>query len=106
MQKNIVEGLIERLDQFPQYVGFISQINILIRPLLEKKIGLGQISINLIHDVDLLRYFCGEVKEVYAITSPSIRKYENEDLASVVLKYASGVISTMTVSDSIVSPWS
>ena len=91
----------ERLDQLPQYVGFISQINILIRPLGEK-IGAGPISINLIHDVDLLRYFCGEVKEVYAITSPSIRKYENEDLASVVLKYASGVISTMTVSDSIV----
>ena len=35
-----------------------------------------------------------------------LRKYENEDLASVILKYDSGVISTMTVSDSIVSPWS
>ena len=63
-------------------------------------------SINLIHDIDLLRYFCGEVKNVQAMTTPSIRGYENEDLASVILQFDTGVIATMSVSDSIVSPWS
>ena len=71
-----------------------------------KKIGAGPILINLIHDIDLLRYFCGEVKNVQAMTTPSIRGYENEDLASVILQFDTGVIATMSVSDSIVSPWS
>ncbi len=71
-----------------------------------KKIGAGPISINLVHDIDLLRYFCGEVKNVQATTSPSSRGYENEDIASIILNFDTGVIANMSVSDSIVSPWS
>jgi predicted dehydrogenase len=55
-----------------------------------------------------MRYFCGEVKSVSAIsiTSQSRRGYENEDLASVILNFDNGVVANMTVSDSVVSPWS
>lgn len=71
-----------------------------------KKHGAGPISVNLVHDVDLMRYFCGEVISVQAQLAPSTRGFENEDLAAAVLRFDSGAICTITVSDSIVAPWS
>ena len=76
-----------------------------VAPWRTKK-GAGPISVNLVHDVDLLRHFCGEVVSVQAISVPSRRRFENEDLATAVLKFASGAIATISVSDSIVAPWS
>ena len=71
-----------------------------------KKYGAGPVSVNLIHDVDLLRHFCGEVEAVQAMTVPSHRGYENEELASALLRFTNGAVATVTVSDSVVSPWS
>lgn len=71
-----------------------------------KKPGAGPIAVNLVHDIDLLRYLCGDVKTVRAVASPSLRGYQNEDVASALLEFESGAIGTITVSDSIVSPWS
>lgn len=68
--------------------------------------GAGPISVNLVHDVDLLRHFCGEVTRVQAVSVPSVRGFENEDLAAAILTFASGAVATITVSDSIVAPWS
>ena len=68
--------------------------------------GAGPIYVNLIHDVDLLRYFCGEVKTVYANAIRSTRGYENEDVASAVLTFKNDIIANVSVSDSISSPWS
>lgn len=76
-----------------------------IAPWRTKK-GAGPISVNLVHDVDLLRHLCGEVTEVHAASAPSARGFENEDLASAILTFASGTIATISVSDSIVAPWS
>jgi predicted dehydrogenase len=76
-----------------------------VAPWRTKK-GAGPISVNLVHDVDLLRHFCGEVTSVQAIAVPSRRGFENEDLATAVLRFQSGAIATISVSDSIVSPWS
>ena len=70
------------------------------------KHGAGPISVNLVHDVDLLRYFCGEVESVQAVSAPSRRGFENEDLAMAILRFAGGAIATISVSDSIVAPWS
>jgi predicted dehydrogenase len=71
-----------------------------------KEKGAGPISVNLVHDVDLIRHLCGEVATVYASAAPSKRGFENEDVAAAVLTFANGAIGTITVSDSIVSPWS
>lgn len=71
-----------------------------------KKSGAGPISVNLVHDVDLMRYFLGEVVTVQAQTAPSLRGFENEDLAAAVLRFENGAVCTITVSDSIASPWS
>ena len=56
--------------------------------------------------MDLLRYFCGEIESVQASIKKSVRGFENEDNASILLNFKSGVIATMNISDSIVSPWS
>ena len=71
-----------------------------------KKAGAGPISVNLVHDVDLMRHFLGEVVTVQAQMASSLRGFENEDLAATVLRFESGAVCTITVSDSVVSPWS
>ncbi|MEM7461871.1 MAG: Gfo/Idh/MocA family oxidoreductase [Pseudomonadota bacterium] len=70
------------------------------------KKGAGPISVNLVHDVDLLRHFCGEVVRVQAQAVPSIRRFENEDLAAAILTFSNGAIATISVADAIASPWS
>lgn len=76
-----------------------------VAPWRTKK-GAGPISVNLVHDVDLMRYLLGDVVRVQAAASKSARGFENEDVAAAVLTFASGVVGTITVSDSVVSPWS
>jgi predicted dehydrogenase len=71
-----------------------------------KALGAGPISVNLVHDIDLIRYLCGEVKSVVAVSTPAKRGFENEDLAAAILRFENGVIGTISVSDSAVSPWS
>lgn len=68
--------------------------------------GAGPISVNLVHDVDLLRHFCGEVACVQAQKAPSVRGFENEDLAAAILTFRSGAIATISVADTIAAPWS
>ena len=68
--------------------------------------GAGPVSVNLVHDVDLIRYLCGDVVSVQAQAARSIRGYDNEDVAAAVLQFENGAIGTITVSDIIVSPWS
>jgi len=66
----------------------------------------GPVLINLIHDVDLLRYLCGEIESVQARQSNVVRGNEIEDTAVVLLKFRTGALGTITVSDTIVAPWS
>ncbi len=68
--------------------------------------GAGPISVNLVHDIDLMRYLMGDVVQVQATATKSIRGFENEDVAAAVLLFESGAIGTITVSDAIASPWS
>ncbi len=71
-----------------------------------KKLGAGPISVNLVHDIDLIRYFCGEITQIQAQATASKRGYDNEDLAAAILNFENGGLGTVTVSDSVVSPWS
>jgi predicted dehydrogenase len=71
-----------------------------------REIGAGPVLLNLIHDVDLLRYLCGEVKAVQAFQSNLVRKYPVDETTVIILKFISGALGPMSVSDSIVGPWS
>ena len=68
--------------------------------------GAGPIAVNLVHDIDLLRFLCGEVVRVQAQAAPSLRGFENEDVAAAVLGFENGAVGTITVSDMITAPWS
>ena len=68
--------------------------------------GAGPVFLNLIHDVDLLRYLCGDVVEVLALESNALRGNEVEETSVILLKFANGALGTVNVSDKIVAPWS
>ena len=68
--------------------------------------GAGPVSVNLVHDIDLIRHLCGEITQVQAQANPSSRGYDNEDVAAALFTFANGGIGTVSVSDSIVAPWS
>jgi len=76
-----------------------------VAPWRAKK-GAGPISVNLAHDIDLMRHLCGDVIGVQAQAAASRRGYENEDVAAAILRFDNGAIGTITVSDAIASPWS
>lgn len=68
--------------------------------------GAGPVFLNLIHDVDLLRHFCGEIASVQALESNAVRGNEVEETTVVVLRFESGALGTVNVSDTVVAPWS
>ena len=68
--------------------------------------GAGPVLINLIHDVDDLRFICGEIAAVQAWTSNAVRGHPVEDTAAVLLRFANGALGTLTASDAVPSPWS
>lgn len=68
--------------------------------------GAGPVFINLIHDIDLIRYLCGEISSVQAIQSSGVRGLDVEDTAGALLRFSNGAVGTITVSDTVVAPWS
>ncbi|MFQ5623637.1 MAG: Gfo/Idh/MocA family protein [Paracoccaceae bacterium] len=68
--------------------------------------GAGPVFINLIHDMDLLRFLCGEIVSVQAVESRAARGFHVEDTAAILLEFANGALGTVAVSDAVVAPWS
>ena len=74
-------------------------------PDWRKRRGAGPVLTNLIHEFDTLRYLCGEITSVQAEMSNTVRDWEKEDSAAVIVTFESGMIGTFVLSDGTPSPW-
>lgn len=70
-----------------------------------RAVGAGVLAINLVHDLDLMRYLNGEIESVQAMTSNKNRNLEVEDTISVLVRFKNGALGTLLASDAAVSPW-
>lgn len=68
--------------------------------------GAGPLLINLIHDIDLLMYLCGPIIQVQAMESDSVRCAGTEEVSVATLRFASGALGTVNLSDVALGPWS
>lgn len=98
-------------DRLGQLVAVTGQWNVrknddYYSPDWRKKKEAGPILTNLIHEMDYLRYICGEIESLSAEISNAVMGVEKEDAAAMVLRFESGVIGTFVLSDQTTSPWS
>lgn len=67
----------------------------------------GVITINLVHDIDILHYLFGPIERVYAEQTPSQRanpSHDAEEGTAITLKFASGIVGTFLLCDATPSP--
>ena len=67
--------------------------------------GGGPVLINLVHEIDSLRFVVGEIAAVQAMLSSQARCFAVEDTAAVALRFACGALGTIIVSDAVEAPW-
>jgi myo-inositol 2-dehydrogenase/D-chiro-inositol 1-dehydrogenase len=74
-----------------------------------KSQGGGVLQINLVHDLDLLQYFLGPLKQVYATEVIRTRNDDGPDSveegAVIHMTFANGTRGSMIVCDNVVSPY-
>lgn len=68
--------------------------------------GAGPVLLNLIHDIDNLRFLLGDIAAVTAAESNGVRGNAVEDTSVILLEFASGVLATASVCDATVAAWS
>ncbi len=65
----------------------------------KRETGGGPLTSNGIHDIDRIRYICGDIESVTALMSNKYRGFEVEDTMAVSIKCKNGVVGTYYVSD-------
>lgn len=67
--------------------------------------GGGPVLINVIHDIDNLRFLAGEIASITGLTSSAVRGFAVEDTSGVIVQFASGAVGTILSTDTGYSPW-
>jgi len=68
--------------------------------------GGGPALINLIHEIDNLRFICGDILQVQAMSSSAVRSFKVEDTLSITLVFENGALGSILLSDTAAAPWS
>lgn len=66
----------------------------------------GCISINLVHDIDLLQHLLGPITRVHAEATTRQRNHPVDEGCAILLRFASGTVGTFILSDAAPSPHS
>ena len=66
----------------------------------------GPVLINLIHEIDTLRYICGDIVSLSAKVTNGLRNHSKEETAAVLMTFEGGALGTFLLSDTTPSPWS
>ena len=65
----------------------------------------GPVLINLIHEIDTLRYICGEITSLSAKVTNGLRDHPKEETVAVLMEFEGGALGTFFLSDATPSPW-
>ena len=65
----------------------------------------GPVLTNLIHEIDLLRFTCGDISAVSAEITHHDQSFEKEDAAAITIKFANNAVGSFVLSDRTPSPW-
>jgi predicted dehydrogenase len=63
------------------------------------------VRINLVHDLDLLRYLIGEIREVSGFAAQTVRQAGRVESGAVALRFDGGATATISFADCAPSPW-
>ncbi|MGJ8627894.1 MAG: Gfo/Idh/MocA family protein [Sulfitobacter sp.] len=63
------------------------------------------VMINLVHDIDLLRYLFGEVEDILALGSRHIRNANRPESGAIALQFQTGLTAAISFADTAPSPW-
>ena len=74
-------------------------------PAWRREPGGGPVLTNLIHDLDVLRFVCGEIESLQAVASSDARGLPLADTVALTLRFAGGALGTVTMSDAVAAPW-
>ena len=61
--------------------------------------------INLIHDIDLMRFVLGDIVDITGFGSAHCRKASRLESGAVAMRFDSGLCATISFADSAISPW-
>ncbi|NRB02523.1 MAG: Gfo/Idh/MocA family oxidoreductase, partial [Rhodobacteraceae bacterium] len=67
--------------------------------------GGSPVMINLVHDIDLLRYVIGEIAEAIALPGRPLRNAGRIESGAVALAFENGAAATISFADTAPSPW-
>lgn len=74
-------------------------------PPWRRDIKAGPILTNLIHEIDILRFICGDITSVSAEMTHHDQQFEKEDAVAISLKFANQAVGSFLLSDRTPSPW-
>ena len=63
------------------------------------------VMINLVHDIDTLRFVIGEITQTVALKGRSRRESTRVESGAIALAFENGAVGTITFSDATPSPW-
>ena len=67
--------------------------------------GGSPVMINLVHDIDILRFVIGEITQTVALRGRSLRGSTRVESGAIALAFENGAVGTISFADTTPSPW-